>query len=288
MERRSYDLSDGTLSALHFGPTTEPIQIVLCHANGFNARSYRTLLESLGVHAVALDLRGHGQTTLPTDAQSLAGWDIFADDIAEFFDRYIHAPVVLAGHSYGAVSGILSLPRTRDKVRGYVGFDPVLVPWLFRQIARTAPGRAYMKKRIPIARKAGTRTRDFDSVEAAVARYSGRGAFTGMPDAVLRDYLTGGLRPEGDRMVLSCDPTWEQAIFTAQSHNLWPCISLLPDNSRIVFAGARGKVSTAGQRAAMARRQPAILVEFEAERAHLFALSDPEFAASVLRSVLKP
>ena len=286
MQRRSYDLSDGQISALHFGNVSQPVQIVLCHANGFNARSYRVLLESLGVHAVALDLRGHGQSQLPTDPHSLASWDIFADDIAQFFERYVERPVVLAGHSYGAVSGILSLPRTRHKVRGYVGFDPVLVPWLFRVAARTAPGRSYMKKRIPIARKAGTRTREFASVEAAFERYSGRGAFKGMPDAVLRDYLIGGLKPDGDRMVLACAPEWEQAIFVAQSHNLWPCIPLLPDNSRIVFAGARGKVSTAGQRKAMARKQPAISVEFEAERAHLFALSDPDFAADVLRSVL--
>ena len=286
MERRAHPLRGGTVSALHFGDTRRPIDLVFCHANGFNALSYRTLLDGLGVHAVALDGRGHGRTELPTDVAALDGWDVFADDIAAFFDAHITEPVVLAGHSYGAVSAMLSLPRTRDRVRGYVGFDPVLVPWLFRVVARSGAGRAYMKRRIPIARKAGTRTRRFESVDAAFARYQGRGAFRGMPDAVLRDYLVGGLEADGEAMVLACAPEWEQAIFAAQAHNLWPCVPLLPDNSRIIFAGAHGKVSTAGQRRAMARKQPAISVEYEPERTHLFALSDPEFSRGVLRSVL--
>jgi len=61
-ERRTYALRDGTLSALHFGPTSEPVQLVFLHANGFNARSYTQILSKLGVHVVAFDMRGHGHS----------------------------------------------------------------------------------------------------------------------------------------------------------------------------------------------------------------------------------
>ncbi|MEM9600469.1 MAG: hypothetical protein AAF926_05570 [Pseudomonadota bacterium] len=127
----------------------------------------------------------------------------------------------------------------------------------------------------------------FDSLDAAFTRYQGRGAFKGVPDNVLRDYLEGGLEPakEGG-MRLSCDPQWEQAIFVAQSHNLFARAPLLPDNSRIIFAGARDRVSTPAQRRLLQRRQPAISVEYEADRAHLFPLHDPAFASDVLQNVL--
>lgn len=287
MERVTFDLPGGTLSALRYGDPSTPLRLVFCHANGFNGQSYRAVIEPLGIHAVALDLRGHGMTELPTDGDELSSWQIFADDIAGFFDREVDGPVVLAGHSYGAVSGVLSMPKIRDKVVGYVGFDPVLVPWLFRQIARTASGRAYMKQRIPIARKAGQRKSVFEDLEAAFTRYQGRGAFKGVPDAILRDYLQGGLSATDDGQVrLACDPMWEQAIFAAQAHNVFRNIPLLPDNSRIVFAGARGQVSTRGQRKRLQRLQPGLSIEFQSEYNHLFPLQEPAFATEVLRSVL--
>lgn len=287
MERVSFDLPGGTLSALQFGDPTTPLRLIFCHANGFNAHSYRAVIEPLGVHALALDLRGHGMTKLPTDAGALASWQIFADDIAVFFERYVDTPVVLAGHSYGAVSGVLSMPKVRDKVAGYVGFDPVLAPWLFQQVARSTSGRAYIKRRIPIARKAGQRKFVFDNLEAAFTRYQGRGAFKGMPDAILRDYLEGGLIATSEgQMRLACDPSWEQAIFTAQAHDIFRNIQFLPDNSRIIFAGAQGQVSTRGQRKRLQRLQPGLSIELQRDYNHLFPLHEPAFATEVLRSVL--
>lgn len=288
MRRINFDLPDGTLSALHFGASQEPIRLVFCHANGFNGQTYRAVIAPLRVPALALDLRGHGQSDLPTDPDGLSDWQIFADDIVAFFDRHIEAPVVLAGHSYGAVSAILALPRIRDKVVGYVGFDPVLVPALFRGFARLRLGRSYMKRRIPIARKAAQRRDRFDSVEAAVMRYSGRGAFHGISDSVLADYFEGGTRPAGDGGVrLSCNPLWEQAIFCAQAHNVFRDVPHLPDNSTIVFAGRHGRVSSTLQRRRIARLQPGIDVRFEPERDHLFPLQDSDFARHILESVLK-
>lgn len=287
MERVSFDVPGGTLSAVRFGDPSTPLKLVFCHANGFNGQSYRHVIDPLGVHAVALDLRGHGMTDLPTDVDGLANWHIFADDIAAFFERNVEAPVVLAGHSYGAVSGVLSMPQTRNKVAGYVGFDPVLIPWLFRKIASSRSGRAYMKRRIPIARKSGQRKSVFDTLDAAFARYQGRGAFKGVPDAILRDYLEGGLTLTDDgQMRLACDPMWEQAIFAAQAHNLFRNVPMLPDNSRIVFAGARGQVSTKRQRARLQRLQPGLSIEFQPTFNHLFPLQEPAFATDVLRSVL--
>lgn len=285
--RKFYDLRDGRISAIHFGDISGPIKLVMLNANGFNGYSYKTILEPLGVHAVALDLRGHGMSELPTDVAGLKNWHIFRDDVAEFFDRYIDHPVVLAGHSYGSLTGILAMPFIKDKVSGYVGFDPVLVPGFVRTLNRLPGGRAYMKKRLPIARNAGRRKARFDSLEAAFSRYQNRGAFRGFSDEALRDYLTGGLIADGEGMKLACNPLWEQAIFTAQGHNAFKAATSLPrDNSHITFAGKYGAVSFPSGRRVIAKIIGAENVVYDKTRAHMFPMHDPEYAIKKLQDVL--
>jgi len=193
----------------------------------------------------------------------------------------------LAGHSYGAVTGILSMPQIKDKVSGYVGFDPVLVPGVFRAFSRLSSGRAFMKARLPIARNAGRRKSHFESFEAAFNRYQNRGAFRGFTDEALRDYLTGGLVPDGDGLKLACDPLWEQAIFVGQGHNVFKAVPHLPrNNSHITFAGKHGAVSFRAGRNAIAKVIGKKNVIFDKDRAHMFPMHDPEYATGRLREAL--
>ncbi len=286
-DRKFYNLSDGRISSVHFGDESAPVRLVMLNANGFNGYSYKTILEPLGVHAVALDIRGHGMSELPTDAKGLKNWHIFRDDVTEFFDRYIEAPVVLAGHSFGAVTGILSLPKIQSKVSGYVGFDPVVLPTLVRFINGLPGGRNYMRKRLPIARSAGRRRSNFESFDAAFTRYKDRGAFRGFTDEALRDYLTGGVIETETGVELTCDPLWEQAIFIAQGHNVYKAARALPPhNSHITFAGKYGAVSFKRGRNYLANFIGTENVIFDKNRAHMFPMHDPDYAVQRLREVL--
>lgn len=285
--RKFYDLRDGRISAVHFGDMSAPPRLIMLNANGFNGYSYKTILEPLGVHAIALDMRGHGMSELPIDVAALKNWHIFRDDVVGFFNRYTEAPLVLAGHSYGAVTGMLAMPQIKDKVSGYVGFDPVLIPALARMFNRLPGGRGFMKKRLPIARNAGRRRSTFESQEAAFERYKNRGAFRGFTDEALRDYLAGGLVPDGDGLKLACDPLWEQAIFVAQGHNVFKAIPYLPrHNSHATFAGKHGAVSFRAGRNAIAKVIGAENVVFDKNRAHMFPMHDPDYATGRLRDAL--
>jgi hypothetical protein len=144
-----------------------------------------------------------------------------------------------------------------------------------------------MKKRLPIARNAGRRKSEFESPDAAFARWQGRGAFKGMPDEVLRDYIKGGLIERADgTWELACAPKWEQAIFAAQWHNAFKAARALPDNSKIIFAGGRRPVSTKSSRAALQKAQPHIDVQFKPKLGHLFPLIQTDYAAQILKAVL--
>jgi len=284
--RRDYKMPDGVLSAVHFGRTQNPLKIVFLHANGFNSLAYRQLFHGLGVHAIALDLRGHGFTKLPTNIDELNNYHIFRDDIITFFRDYIKSPVILAGHSYGAVSGILASPFIQDKLRAYVGFDPVSLPLYGRMFLNLPAMRKWSKNYFSLSRNAGRRKSVFPSIDAAFERYHNRGAFRGVPDEVLNDYLTGGLELRGQAYHLRCDPLWEQAIYVAQDHNLYKAAKALPDNSHIIYAGKFALASTPSTRRLVQKSQPNMQVTFDTELAHLFPLQNPDLAAQLLRDVL--
>lgn len=289
--RCNYTLRDGTLSALHFGSTSEPVRLVMLHANGFNAQAYTSILEPLGIHAIAFDMRGHGHSRTMPQPMNMSNWHVFRDDCVEFFDRHIpnltDGPVVLAGHSFGAVSGILAAPFLKGRISGYAGFDPVSVPFLFRLTSKLPGGRSYMKKRVPIARNAGRRRSEFETPEAAFTRWQDRGAFKGMSDDVLRDYIQGGLTQREDGVwELSCDPKWEQAIFVAQWHNIFEAARDLPDNSKIIYAGGRPPVSTQSTRRAIQNAQSNIDVQFDPKLGHLFPFIQTDLSVQILQNVL--
>ena len=291
MKRQNYPLNDGDLSVLHFGNLSEPVRLVMLHGNGFNGQSYRAALETLGVHAIALDLRGHGHSRDLPQPDDLASFHIFRDDLIAFFEAHLSkltdGPVVLAGHSLGAVVSILAAPFVKAQLSGFVGLDPVAIPFLFRFMSTLPGGRAYMKKHMPIARHAGRRKSEFESPEAAFTRWQGRGAFKGMPDEVLRDYISSGvIEREDGKWELACAPKWEQTIFTAQGHNMFKAARALPDNSKILFAGGRQPVSSKSTRAAVQRAQPKIDVQFDPALDHLFPLIQPDKARQILRDVL--
>src|ERR1700710_1597273 len=88
----------GAMAALEFGPADRPVDIVFSHANGFNGRTYRTILSPLAdaLRVLAIDLRGHGASTLPAVVEGRAGWLEFRDDLLALLAQVAEAPVVLA------------------------------------------------------------------------------------------------------------------------------------------------------------------------------------------------
>lgn len=284
--RRDYALKEGSISACHFGDLDKPVRLILLHANGFNAQSYRTVLEKLNIHSLALDLRGHGFSTLPYDPEDIRSFHQFRDDVTEFVERYIDSDFIMTGHSLGACVGMLCGPQLIGQVKGYVGFDPPIMPQWMRPFFYIPGWIPMMQNHLPIAAAAGRRRSVFDDLEQAFERYKGRGVFKRFSDEALRDYLEGGLRPNGNKMKLACDPKWEQAIFPAHHHDVFKAAKSLPnDNSKVYFAtiGAPNTpLSRARMRAVIGKRN----VRCEEGFNHMFPLNEPNFAAKVLQEAI--
>ena len=269
----------GEMSVLDFGDPKRPVDLVFCHANGFNAATYRSILAPLAssLRILAPDLRGHGATTLPTELAGRRGWQDHRDDLVALLESIEGPPVVLAGHSMGATSAILAAAERPARVSRIVAFDPViwkrwLVAALHLPLLDRLPGR------IPLARGALRRRARFDSREQALAAYRGRGAFRGWSDMMVVDYLGSGLTEEDNGFALTCPPVWEASNYSAQSHDPWRAMKTFGRPIHILKAGRGSTCSVEASSGGL----PLVAVETVAEGTHFFPMLRPDIARDAL------
>jgi len=270
---------EGDMAVLDFGDANRPVDLIFVHANGFNARTYRTLLAPLAssMRILAPDLRGHGASTLPTSTVGRRSWHDHRDDLISLLDAFPGPPVVMAGHSMGGTASLLAAAERPERVSRLVLFDPVIwggpTSLLFR-----LPLLRGLAERIPIVRGARRRRPGFESREAALAAYRGRGAFKGWPDPVLIDYLAEGLVPSGDAFVLACTPDWEASNYLSQGHDPWRALRTYRGPTRILKA----ETGSINQVPESPRGLAHVAVETAPGTGHLF----PMVRADIVRDAL--
>lgn len=205
----------GEMAVLDFGPRDRPVDIVFSHANGFNGRTYRSILAPLAedFRILAVDMRGHGASTLPTEIEGRDGWTQFRDDLLALLAAAATEPVVLAGHSMGGTSSLLAAAAEPARVKALALFDPVIFD---------AARAALDVTNNPLADGADRRRSVFASKAAVVQAYSGRGAFRSWTPEQLADYVEAGFgdTPQGE-VTLTCTPAWEASNFRTHNYDPW-------------------------------------------------------------------
>ena len=269
----------GDMAVLDFGDPKRPVDLVFVHANGFNARTYRSLLAPLSgtLRIWAPDLRGHGGTRLPAEPQGRRSWSDHCEDLVALLDTIDGPPVVLAGHSMGATSALLAAAERPDRVSGLVLFDPVI--WSRWAVAAFhLPLLDRLASRIPLVRSALRRRAVFDSREQAMAAYTGRGAFRGWPEIMLADYLADGLVETPEGFTLACPPEWEASNYAAQSHDPWRALRRLTCPVRVL----KGEAGSTCRLGAAPRGLPHVTVETVEGGTHFFPMLKPDVARDAL------
>jgi len=214
--RREVPFSDGKISFLEWEALPGAPVLVFSHANGFNASTYRALLQPLTgrFRIIAWDMRGHGETTLPLETARLRGWRVFRDDLIRQLDALAIRADVLAGHSLGATASLLAAAARPDIARALVLAEPVMASDLTALKAAIARPLGRSAKVNPLAGMALKRRAEFASREEAATRFTGRGAFATWPTEMVADYVESGVMPAGAAFRLSCPPHWEAGAFS--------------------------------------------------------------------------
>lgn len=235
------------MAGIAFGAEKPTPDIVFLHATGFNARTYRVLLEPLGERfsVLALDARGHGRTTLPARTLGYTSWQRHRDDLIAVLENFT-APVTLAGHSMGATVSLLTAGKRTDLVAGLALIEPVILN-AAGYAAFEFPGASYwMRLSMPLARGAAARRARFDSRDAAVAGFTGRGVFKTFPSEVIADYVGDGLIEDGrGGFKLACAPKYEAATYCAQRNHPWEALRKVTDPLVLLRAEINSTISEA-------------------------------------------
>lgn len=272
----------GEMAFLDFGPVDRPVDVVFSHANGFNGRTYRSILEPLAgeMRIFAIDLRGHGASTLPTVIEGRAGWTEMEADLLAFLAAATEGPVVLAGHSMGGTTSLLAAAAEPARVRHLALFDPVIMP-------KEALAAAEAIAESPLVQGALRRRVSFPSHQAAFEAYVGRGAFRSWTEAQIADYVAAGFRETADGQVtLTCTPDWEASNFRTHNYDPWAAFaqSRCPIDIRRAAEGSTCRVEG---REAELTADGRISVETVAGTTHFLPMERPDLVAQALRAAVR-
>jgi pimeloyl-ACP methyl ester carboxylesterase len=280
MQRFTIPGTGGHTAGVNFGRAGGPIDVVFLHATGFCALTYRRLLEPLGPQrrAVALDLRGHGHTSLPARPAKLTHWYGYARDVVAAIRQLTAgqpAPRLIGGHSLGGTVALLALQADPGIAQSLLMVDPAMVPTKVRRLMLLPFAPHVFRRRIPIARSAARRRPEFPAAEEVLTSYRGRGAFRTWLPGFLEDYVEDGFvrLPDGT-VALRCAPEWESATFAAHRHDLRAALRALGAPARMLVA-EHG--STSARMVPVLREcAPAVEVEFVAGSTHFIPMERPE------------
>jgi pimeloyl-ACP methyl ester carboxylesterase len=198
--------TDGVTLALHdLGGSGPPLLVV--HATGFCGRAYELLAAPLAVrhHVLALDLRGHGDSTAPVNGNF--SWDALAADVLAAVDHLGVRSLVAFGHSVGGATVLLAELGRPGTVSAAYLYEPIVWPVGF---AHAGPN--------PMAGPARRRREEFGSRAEALARYAARPPLGLMRADALWSYVAHGFEELADGSVrLKCRAESEAATFEAET-----------------------------------------------------------------------
>lgn len=284
--RLSFDLPGGRMAGIAFGPDAPP-DIVFLHATGFNARMYRAMLAPLGDRFTvwALDARGHGQTTLPAKLWGYTSWRRHRDDVIAVLEAHAPKPVTLAGHSMGGTVSLLTAARRPDLVAGLALLDPVIMPAAMYAAFELPFGPLLQRQLLALPRGAARRRAHFESREAAIAAFTGRGVFKTFPAEAIADYVGDGLVEDAKKggFKLACVPAFEAATYCAQRHDPWGALRRVRA-PLVMLRAERGSTVMAASAHRIAALKPEARIAVVEGASHMLPIERPDRARAAIES----
>jgi lipase len=255
--------------------------ILLCHATGFHGHCWDAVTDHLGAQrCLAIDLRGHGQSTKPDPPIS---WREFGNDVADVARQLQLKGAIGVGHSMGGHSITLAAALVPEAFSHLLLLDPVIMS---EEVYVGPPAEPHFARR---------RKNRWSSWQEMLDRFSARPPFDRWDAQVLRDYCEYGLlpAPEGG-FVLACPPQIEGSIYEqsqAREANIYPEIARVKIQVTILRAPGRfipgpnadmnGSPTPPDLASKFANAQ-----DIPVEYSHLIPMEAPEFVADQILRIL--
>jgi pimeloyl-ACP methyl ester carboxylesterase len=271
--------TDGVRVALHDLGGRGPA-LLLLHATGFHGRCYESVAETLRdhFHVWAPDLRGHGDSITPDMALP---WRGMVDDALTVVDHLVAnghhpagQPMCACGHSMGGATVLAAELKRPGTIKTAWLFEPIVFP----------TGGPPVPAQNPMAVAARRRRHDFDSIDAAIERFTGRGPFATVDARALRDYVVHGFRSDGDGITLKATGEMEARVFEGIDLELFDRLAEITIEATIVGSGDGENPATIAPRVASAL--PNGRLDVWSDRSHFGPFEDPERTAAAIIAAL--
>ena len=255
--------------------------LVFSHANGYPPEAYKALLDPLEDTFEIYTIE-HRPFWSDQQSPTYLPWNEYSADLISTLDAAEKGPVVLAGHSMGAVISMQTALARPDLCSKLVVIDPVLVPrgwWFVNQVLMRGLGRD-----LPMATKAQNRPHEFAGYQEAFDFYRSKRPFSGISDEVLWDYVRAGhtLRDDGS-IVLRWSGGWEACVYRSA-----PSFMRSLRKIRKPICGIVGDASNVVRPLFKKRWQRAMpqLELHTLKGGHLIPLEKPDACAALMRQFL--
>ncbi len=250
--------------------------VVFVHATGFCKELCAPIVDDLfatgtDFRGVALDQRAHGESGVPP--HPFDWWDV-GRDIVELVAGADQ--VVGVGHSAGAATLLLAELSSPGTFAGLVLVEPIVFPPPYGRFPDN-----------PMANGARRRRDRFVDREAASANWVGKPAFAGWEERAMRAYVTGGLRDDGDGVVLSCLRDSEAEFFTAATdHRGWDRLHEI-DIPVLVIAGEYSTTHQEPFLGELVQKMPQAVSEVVPGASHFVWMEQPQLVAARVASLIE-
>ncbi len=265
--------TDGVRVALHdLGGDGPPL--LFLHATGFHGRCYQQIANRLHdrFHVWAPDLRGHGDSITPDIALA---WSGMADDALAVIDHLAPAgPIHACGHSMGGATVMAAEVRRPRTIAAAWLYEPILFP----------RGHETRSRENPLAEGARRRRHDFRSIDEVLERYAGKGPFSAVDPAALRDYVTHGFRATAEGVTLKTTGENEARTFEGIDLNVFASLDAVHCPVTVVGSGDRMPPAIVAPEVAGALPNSTLTPWLD--RSHFGPFEDPVRAAAEIRIAL--
>ena len=211
--------------------------LIFSHGNGFPASTYRSLTNDLirrGFKVKSIEKLGH-QEQFPVTSN----WPHLVQELAEFAKQSIQETgetPFMVGHSLGGLLSLMCASKHPKLCAGVVLLDsPVVGGW--KASALQLAKKTNWIESVSPGRISQTRRQHWPDVEAVMAHFQHKRAFSNWHPDALRDYAELGTLEENGQRVLSFDRRIETAIYNTLPHNLPSLLKRHPLKCGVAFIG---------------------------------------------------
>ena len=291
VERRKVELPDRKMEIALLDWGGDGPLALLHHANGFCAGTWGLLAERLRPHyrVVALDARGHGDSTSPPVGPAYR-WIEFMNDLIAVAERLTEeqgAPVAYGiGNSFGGLVIAYSAALRPELFERIAMLDPVIRPpeHLIEELRPRMPGvpeGQFTGRDNPKVEVARNRQQVWPSRAVARAVWAGKAMFRDWDPRALELYVLEGMRDRSDGQVeLKCRGEVEAAVFEADGElDIFEVVHQIEAPALLVRAG-RGFFPMVVYQEVVARMTDGRALELDID--HLMPMHNPPKLGDVL------